>query len=138
MDAYDKALSFLAQREHTEKEIRSKLRAKGYSGEEIDQAAERLVREGSLSEKRFASAFIRSRLRKNPEGRSLLLMRLKEKGSPEDIAREAIQEAWEEESYIEPLRKAAEGYMRRGRDPVACLMRKGFASAEIKAALNQD
>ena len=69
MDAYDRALRLLSQREHTEKEIRRKLSEKGCGREEIDSAVSRLIAEGSLSEERFAESFIRSRLRRNPEGR---------------------------------------------------------------------
>ena len=72
MEAYDKAVSLLAMREHTEKEIREKLSARSFSPEDIDSAIGRLRREGLLSEERFAEVFIRSRLRKLPEGRALL------------------------------------------------------------------
>ena len=64
MDAYDRALRLLSQREHTEKEIRRKLGEKGCGREEIDSAVSRLIAEGSLSEERFAESFIRSRLRR--------------------------------------------------------------------------
>ena len=103
--SYDKAIKLLSLREHTEKELRAKLEDKGFSGEDIDSTIERLKTEGYLSEERFASAFIRSRLRKNPEGRPLLLSRLSEKGSPRDIAVAALDEAWEEKMWKEPLRK---------------------------------
>ena len=65
MDAYDRAMKLLAQREHTKKELRQKLAAKGIPMEEVDAAIERLEEEGSLSEKRFAESYIRSRLRRN-------------------------------------------------------------------------
>ena len=54
MDAYDKALKLLSMREHTEKEIREKLKDKGFSSDEIDEAISRLLAENSLSEERFA------------------------------------------------------------------------------------
>ena len=99
--SYDKAIKLLSLREHTEKELRAKLDDKGFSGEDIDSTLERLKTEGYLSEERFASAFIRSRLRKNPEGRPILLSRLSEKGSPRDIAVAALDEAWEEKIWKE-------------------------------------
>ena len=83
MEAYDKAVSLLAMREHTEKEIREKLSARSFSPEDIDSAIGRLRREGLLSEERFAEVFIRSRLRKLPEGRALLSMRLRERKGKE-------------------------------------------------------
>ena len=86
MDAYDRALKLLAMREHSVKELKNKLVSKGYGKEEIEDAVQMLIGEGSLSDKRFAYAFVRSRLRRNPEGKAILCMRLKEKGVPSDIA----------------------------------------------------
>ena len=137
MTCYDKAVSLLAAREHTEKELRSKLQARGYGREEISEAAGRLLREGYLSEERFAESFIRSRLRRSPEGRSLLMMRLMEKGSPRAVASVAVSSAWDDGLYIEPLRRYASALSaRKGREgAAAALLRKGFTPAEIDAAL---
>ena len=93
MDAYERAIRLLAVREHTGKEIRQKLSAKGYSAEEIDSAVLKLIAEKSLSEERFAESYIRSRLRKSPEGKPILRMRLKEKGTPSDVADSALSDS---------------------------------------------
>ena len=137
MQAYDKAVSLLAAREHTEKEIRDKLGARSFSGADIDEAVERLKREGLLSEKRFAEVFIRSRLRKLPEGKSLLAMRLRERGCPQSVAAEALTEAWEREDYLQPLASYMEELERKkGKDgALAVLYRKGFSSSDIRKAL---
>lgn len=136
MDAYDRAIKLLAQREHTKKELCQKLAAKGIPMEEVDAAIERLEEEGSLSEKRFAESYIRSRLRRNPEGRQILRMRLLEKGTPRPIADAALDEAWENESYLKPLAIQLESLMRRkGEEGArATLLRKGFRESEIRAA----
>ena len=136
MEAYDKAVSFLAMREHTEKEIREKLSARSFSPEDIDSAIGRLRREGLLSEERFAEFFIRSRLRKLPEGRSILSMRLRERGCPDAVARKALSEAWEREDYLMPLASYLEELERKkGREKaLAALYRKGFSSSEVRAA----
>ena len=113
---------------------------KGFSGEDIDSTIERLKTEGYLSEERFASAFIRSRLRKNPEGRPILLSRLSEKGSPRDIAVAALDEAWEEKIWKEPLRKELFAQeKRKGREwAIGKLGQKGFTTREIKEALEEE
>lgn len=134
--AYDKALSYLSDREHTEKEIRSKLKAKGYRDDEIDDAVKSLLSEGAISEERFAESYIRSRMRRNPEGKSILLMRLKEKGTPLAIAKDAIDMYFSDGSYIEPLSKLYKSLVsRKGEDKaLIALYRKGFISGEIKEA----
>ena len=129
-------------REHTEKELRKKLSDKGYQKAEIDDAVGKLIAEGSLSEKRFAEAYIRSRLRKSPEGKEMLRLRLREKGTPADISAEALNEAWENEDYnedyVKPLSQYAESLLRKKGESgtVAALLRKGFRNSEIKAALS--
>ena len=136
MDAYEKAVSLLAMREHTEKEIRDKLRTRSFSAESIDEAVDRLKREGLLSEERFAEIFIRSRLRKLPEGKPLLMMRLRERGCPESVARTALDAAWEREDYLEPLLSYMDELIRKkGEDSAAAaLYRKGFSSSEVRRA----
>ncbi len=134
--AYDMALRLLSMREHSGREIRRKLSEKGFPDEEIDDAVSRLEEEGSLSERRYAEAFIRSRLRKSPEGRTLLYMRLKEKGTPPEIAESALSEAWEREDYLAPLSMYYSQLCRRkGEEGArAVLLRKGFRGSEIRAA----
>ena len=76
MTAYDKALYYLSMREHCRKELETKLRTKGYNAGEIEAALDRLEEENFLSDARYAEVFIRSRLRKNPEGKEIMIMRL--------------------------------------------------------------
>lgn len=134
--AYDKALSYLALREHTEKEIRSKLKSKGYRDDEIDEAVKALLDENAISEGRFAQSYINSRMRKNPEGKSILMMRLKEKGSPLAIAKITIDSYFEEGLYLEPLSKLYKSLeSKKGEEKaLAFLFRKGFTSNEIRSA----
>ena len=138
MDAYDKALKLLSIREHTEKELRKKLLDKGCSKDDVDTVIEKLISEGSLSEQRFAETYIRSRLRKTPEGKEILRMRLREKGSPASVASAALDEAWENEDYLKPLSLYALSLIRKkGEEGArATLLRKGFRDSEIREALS--
>jgi len=56
-----KALAMLARREHSSAELRSKLAAKGFPAEIINDALTGLDREGWLSDQRFVEMFIRAR-----------------------------------------------------------------------------
>ena len=98
MTCYDKALSLLAIREHIEAELRNKLNAKGFSKKEIDEAIKKLLAENFLSDSRFCNLFIRSRLKKNPEGKSILIMRLRQKGISAELAKDAVDSYFEENS----------------------------------------
>ncbi len=96
MKAYDQALSYLSRREHTVKELAAKLSAKGYGNSEIDEVLALLQKQNFQSDRRFAEAFIRSRLNKCPEGRPILQMRLVEKGVSKSLAGEVLDEYFEE------------------------------------------
>lgn len=96
MECYDKALYLLSLREHSKGELRDKLKAKGYNREEIDSSISRLAAEGLQSDTRFCESFLRSRLRKNPEGKAILVLRLCEKGIERDVASKAVREYFEE------------------------------------------
>ncbi|MGN1163258.1 MAG: regulatory protein RecX [Candidatus Ornithospirochaeta sp.] len=140
VDAYNRAITLLSRREHTEKELYIKLKEKGYREDDISTALSRLNKEGYLSEVRFAEMFVRSRLRKSPEGKPMIFMRLLEKGSPKDVASRILDEIWEEGSWKENLRKElsilekkksreyAEGKMRQ----------KGFTLGEIRECREEE
>ena len=134
--AYDKAVSLLAMREHTKNELKDKLEKKGYKEDDVIEAVSRLEREGYISEERFAEVFIRSRLKKSPEGKSVLLYRLMEKGCPRNIASCTLEEAWGSRLWLEPLRKEIETLERKkGEEYASAKMRqKGFSYSEIREA----
>lgn len=107
MTAYDKALYLLSVREHTRKELETKLSAKGYPKEEMKEALDRLEEENMLSERRFCESYIRSRLRKNPEGKAIIIQRLIEKGVPSSLAHSVADEYFlEHEDEIAGIYKA--------------------------------
>lgn len=91
MTCYDHALRLLANREHSQFELQQKLTKKGYSSQEIDDVLARLEEEGYQSDKRFCEVFLRSRLRKTPEGKSVLVMRLTAKGVDRSLATAAVE-----------------------------------------------
>ena len=111
MTAYDRALKLLAMREHSAKEIECKLTAKGYDDTEIAETISKLISENSLSDRRFAYAYVRSRMRRNPEGRPILRMRLREKGVASDIVETVLSEFWDDEEYLPFLRSYADGLL---------------------------
>ena len=139
MDAYDRALKLLAIREHSSREIHDKLISKGYGKDEVDDAISRLIDEHSLSDERYAASSIRSRLRRNPEGRMVLRMRLREKGVPSDIAEKALSDSWDNEEYLPFLRTYMESLVRKKGEAGAraMLLRKGFRESEIRRAMEE-
>ncbi len=133
-----KAVSLIARREHGRRELVTKLILKGFDRETADTVASDLSAKGLLDDVKFAYQFIISRQRRNPEGVSLLKMRLKEKGvSAEDIGL-AVQQYLKDDDYPEDLRRAAERLSRKGASSEQLemkLRKKGFILREIREAL---
>ncbi len=62
LTALQRAVGFLARREHSRKELYHKLAKRGYEDADIDAALLRLAQKGLQSEERFAEAFVQSRV----------------------------------------------------------------------------
>lgn len=132
-DCQEKALSLLAVREHTERELKEKLLARKFSSAQIDEVLVQLREDGSLDEARYAESMIRSRQSRNPE-KALLLERLVAKGVPREEAAKAVNAAFAEhgEAY---LRVAFENVGRTTPDrnkQIQKLLRKGFSYRDVK------
>lgn len=89
---FDQALSLLSHREHSKKELATKLKIRGYEEEEISSTIERLEEINYLNDARFAEIFVRSRLSK-PLGASRIQQELIQKGIHSELAKEAISNA---------------------------------------------
>lgn len=139
-DAYDKALKLLVLREHTRSELERKLKDKGYAGLAVQAALDRLEKEGSLDDRRFAEVFIRSRLKKNPEGRFLLAMRLEQKGCRKDAYQEILDEVFNSGEYVPYLKPAVEKSLRiRGKEKtLSAFIQKGFKASMIESLIDGD
>jgi regulatory protein len=137
-DCQEKALSLLSMREHTTKELKEKLQARGFFGEDIDPVISQLKEEGSLDEARYAESMIRSRQRRNPEGKPLLVQRLVAKGISRDEAARAVDAAFAEqgEAFLSQAVAMARRTTSDQQKLVAKLLRKGFSWSEIKQALS--
>ncbi len=136
---HEKGLALLAMREHSRLELKTKLLQKGFSQDQVASAIEELTEEGALNERRYAQAFVDSRLRKNPEGRWLLARRLQEKGVGRQVCEEILARTYSDEAFIDDLVRRAAAKLGRRHDDferiVFELKKKGFSSAEIRRAL---
>ncbi len=142
------ALDLLALRQRTTREMESKLRAKGYPEEIIEELVSRLVRVGYLDDRRFAVSWVEERIRTRPSGRMLLRVELSRKGVGPNIIAEVLREILppeaEEEAALRAARKWASRLSRGGAaadDPGAkerlwgFLRRRGFGAGACQRAM---
>jgi regulatory protein len=142
---FDCALRVLALRDHSETEVRRKLKQKGYDEGEIEGSVERLRELGYLDDARFARSFAESSIRNGRGYGARLKMELARRGVAGVIVQETLQELGEEFGEAETLARTIERRF-SGFDPhnatekekrkvVAYLQRKGFTLSAILAGL---
>ena len=92
------ALRLLARREHSQYELRRKLKARGYGDRLVDELLAELITERLLSDTRYAEAMVTNRASRG-YGPLRICMELRDRGVAEGIVDKVLQEAevdWEE------------------------------------------
>ncbi len=110
--ARDKAVDYLARREHSASELILKLRKKDYDHETAAAAVDMLKERGYVNDRRFAQMWVESRLRKHPEGRGSLLAGLARKGVSREEAQEVVSTTLTEEVREDALSRCTEKFLR--------------------------
>ncbi len=137
-----KALDLLARSEQCRRGLAVKLSKKGFSREAVSSALDRLVSAGFLDDRRFAEAWVRSRLRSRPEGPSRLRGALMSRGIGGSAAREAVETVLEElgdDEAEEAMERAWDKLSRRSgitdEKLLAALVRRGFLVSRVRALI---
>jgi len=143
--AFDCALRVLALRDHSEAELRRKLKAKGYDEPEITGSVARLLELGYLDDVRFALSFAESSIRNGRGYGARLKLELARRGVAGAIVQATLAELSEdfEESGVlaSTIERRYPGFDpaiatdKEKRRIVAYLQRKGFTLGAILAAL---
>ena len=131
------AMTYLARCEHCRKSLEQKLEAKNMDAGSISKALDYLESCNYLSDRRFASAWLRTRAINHCEGRIRLQAELARRGVDKQSAKEALEEFFQENDEEDLCSKAVEKYLRThpkaDKDKMtAALIRMGFSSSTIK------
>ncbi|MGI9252781.1 MAG: regulatory protein RecX [Thermomicrobiales bacterium] len=138
------ALAFLAYRPRSEKEVRDRLKQKGYSPLAIDHAIEKLAGWRYLDDEDFARRWVEHRTTHQPRGTRLIEQELRTRGVNRETVRGAIEDAEIDEraAAIEVARDRARRY--QDDDPAvarrklaAYLARRGFGWDAVRPALDE-
>jgi regulatory protein len=96
VDAYTQALTWLARRELSERQVRDRLSKREYDDDSIDTAVARLKAERALDDRRVALACARSAVRLKGRGRERVRRAIESLGISRDLARAAVDEVFGE------------------------------------------
>lgn len=142
--ATDRALNLLARRPRSVREIRDRLRQKGFDQPAIDAAVERLAGWNYVDDAEFARYWVENRETHKPRGRRLLEQELRTKGVEREVIREAIDEADLDEraSALAVGRAKLRAYA--GLDPLVVrrrlgsyLARRGYDFGTVRATVDR-
>jgi regulatory protein len=95
------ALHLLSYRPRAEHELRRRLRSKDFPHALVEWCLRALEEEGLIDDQEFASAYVRSRIRIRPRGRSRLTQELRQKGVSAETAEQAIDQTFGSEETSE-------------------------------------
>lgn len=138
--AFDKAIDYISRRLHSEKEVRSKLKLKGFRPVVIDRTIDKLKEYNYISDENFAAALVGSS--KNKSKREIEYI-LQTKGVPGDLANKYLSIISDDDELLSAETLAVKHM--RGKDVneknlanlYAYLSRKGFAGDTIKIVLSK-
>lgn len=139
--ALDLAIRYLGNREHSRKEIITKLQRKQFIGEVVEKTLNRLDELGLLDDRSFALNYVGSRSKKKPSGRYKLRYELRQKGISEEVIDEVLSEYDSSSHCLDaalkklPFLKGENRYRRRKLH--AFLMNRGFDTDTIRDTLDQ-
>jgi regulatory protein len=136
--AYDKALGLLVRREHSARELKSKLVRRGLDRDEAESALAKLQSKDFQNDERFGEMLVRSRI-EGGYGPRWIIAELKTHGIGEQSAQaliEAAQPDWPELIRLQlqrrygsrPAKDFAERAKRAG-----FLLRRGFPAATVQS-----
>ncbi len=105
-----KAMDLLARREHSEQELRQKLKSREFNSDAIDAALQSLQQDGLLSDERFAESYVNHRFNAGI-GPLKIRFELRQKGVAEALVDEFLEsfsDHWDELMRQQRVRKYGE------------------------------
>ena len=144
-DCLNRAEGLLAIREHNRAELAAKMKDRGFCDSVIDEVLTFLIDENLLSEERYIMRFISSSNKRHPEGKSVMLARLLQKGADKDVAKKILDEVYSEEYVCELIKNAIEKKIKKNKgDKIdenklfTALTKAGFSFSISKPVYNSE
>ena len=138
-DLWNKSLDILSRREHSVSELRNKLIRFNPDSNDLKDVIERLITSNFLDDKRFASAFIRSKA-ESGYGPNYISQYLAKKGIPSDkYDIYSLEIDWEDKCLIQfnKKRRNKEINFKEKEKILRFLAYRGFSYEIIKNALKE-
>ena len=136
--AYNYAVTLLSRRDHSERELMTKLSQKGYT-DGAEEAIAKLRNGGYVSDERFARLYVRELQTLKKYGKKRIEQELYRKGVDRDIIREVLEETdFDENQLVSLIERKYGRYLsdEKGvQKTINGLLRMGYSYGEIRDAL---
>ena len=136
--AYNYAVTLLSRRDHSERELMTKLSQKGYT-DGAEEAIAKLRNGGYVSDERFARLYVRELQTLKKYGKKRIEQELYRKGIDRDIIREVLEETdFDENQLVSLIERKYGRYLsdEKGvQKTINGLLRMGYSYGEIRDAL---
>lgn len=135
-------IDLLSRREHSAKELATKMRAKSFESEDIEPVLQYLKQHDYLSELRFTECIYRSRINKG-YGQRYIEQELRQKGVSSDLILQVEQELttdWYDVALLAYQKKFGHKEWQNDKEKakrIRFLQYRGFSTDEIFTALNK-
>lgn len=132
------ALSLLAYKENTERELYGKLLDRGYAKEEAAQAVSYVKKRKYLDEERYYIRLVENCANVRLLGKTRILQEIRIKKFSDETVENCAEEAFAAIDFEENCRRAlAKIYRGDKRKAAMALLRRGYGQNEIRAALSK-
>ncbi len=140
--AYLKTLKYINYRDRSEKEVRQYLSEKDIPDAILEDVVERLRRNGLIDDLRFAQNWVENRSTFRPRGRRALAYELRQKGIPESILQDVLDQCNEEHlAYLAAVKQSRKienlEWSDYRKKLSGFLSRRGFGYDTISTILNR-
>lgn len=143
--AFRKAADYCVSQDRCIVEVRMKMKQWGINNNLIDNTIDKLIDEGFIDEKRYASAFARGKFKLFDWGKIKIANELKMKGIPSHLVKDALNEI-DENEYQETIKSLIDKRLGSGKQPSReerakmfnYLMGKGFETEIIMKAISKN
>jgi regulatory protein len=137
-----KAMDLLARREHSEQELRQKLKSREYDANAIDEVLQALISDRLLSDERFTEIYVNHRFNAGV-GPLKIRYELRQKGIADSLADEFLElhsDCWDQLMVQQRVRKYGEGiptgYAKRMKQ-ARFLQNRGFSPESVMRLFRQ-
>ncbi len=119
--ARESAIRLLSYRARSEKEIRDRLRKKGFASITVEEVLASLLKSGLVNDVEFARAFAHDKLLKKPMGKTMLKQEFRRKGISKETIELILSEVYESETEDEYAFELASKRIKRSQSSFARL-----------------